>query len=295
MNAIVADAFVDTDTGRFPAAAAAFRETRDPRSMHLHAGVARAVVGLLRVADEGSTGAAMLTGAPGLGKTLVRAALQQRCDASRCAVVAVESGLLDFDDLLLEILSQLRGERLLPQQLPGRYERIAELKSVLATDVAAAGRHVVLLLDEADQYAPDTLQAIGSLLNLSSEQHTFIVPVFFGAPALRQTVARLPSLRQRVSAQYTLSSLHPQESARYLEHRLQLAGLASADVFAPGAVSKLQLAAGGVPRVINSLCRHAIEHAVEQGRPAVSPDCVLAAAALQLEAGVALSSVAIGH
>ena len=48
MNAIVADAFVDTDTGRLPrlsAAAAAFRETRDPRSMHLHAGVARAVSG----------------------------------------------------------------------------------------------------------------------------------------------------------------------------------------------------------------------------------------------------------
>ena len=251
--------------------------------------------GLLRVADDGSTGAAMLTGAPGLGKTLVRAALQQRCDASRCAVVTVESGLLDFDDLLLEMLSQLRGERLLPPQLPGRYERMAELKSVLATDVAAAGRHVLLLLDEADQYAPDTLQAIGSLLNLSSAQRTFIVPVLFGAPGLRQTVARLPSLRQRVSAQHSLSSLDPLESARYLEHRLQQVGLASADVFAPGVVSKLHLAAGGVPRVINGLCRQAIAHAVDQGRPAVSPDCVQAAAALQLDAGAALSSVAIGH
>lgn len=298
MNAVVADSFIGTDTGHFPhlsAAAGAFRETRDPRAMHLHAGVARAVVGLLRVADEGCTGAAMLTGAPGLGKTLVRAALQQRCDSTRCAVVAVESSLLDFDDLLLETLSQLRGERLLPQQLPGRYERLAELKSVLATDVAAAGRHVLLLLDDADQYAPATLQAIGGLLNLSSERRTFVVPIFFGEPSLRQTVARLPSLRQRVSAQYSLTSLDAAESARYLEHRLQLSGLGSSDVFAPGVVSKLHVAAGGVPRVINGLCRHAIQHAAGQGRSAVSPECVQAAAALQLEAGAALSSVAIGH
>jgi general secretion pathway protein A len=263
--------------------------------MHRHATVAHTLDGLLQLANDGCAGAAVLTGAPGLGKTLVRSALQQQCDANRCAVVAVESGLLEFDDLLLETLSQLRGERLLPNQLPGRYERIAELKAVLASDIAATGRHVLLLLDDADQYSPATLQSIGTLLNLSSEQRTFIVPVLVGAPALRHTIARLPALRQRIGAQYTLASLESGESAEYIQHRLRLAGLETSDVFAPGVLHRLQTAAGGVPRVLNGLCRNAIQHAATHRRPVVSADCVLAAIALQVEPGATLSALAIGQ
>jgi general secretion pathway protein A len=298
MSAVIADTFSNADPdrcSRLGRAAAAFRETRDPRSMHVHAGATRALAGLLQVAEDGGAGAAVLTGAPGLGKTLLRAALQQRHDANRCAVVAVESGLFDFDDLLLETLSQLRGERLLPQHLPGRYERIAELKSVLATNIAASGRHVALLLDDADQYQPATLQAIGTLLNLSSEQHTFVVPIFFGAPSLRHALARLPLLRQRIGAHYALASFEPGDSASYLQHRLQLADLECTDVFTPGIVGKLHVAAGGVPRVLNSLCRLAFQYASAHGRHAVGPDCVQAAIAQLPDLGALLSPVAIGQ
>jgi len=193
-------------------AADAFREVRDPGTLGLAAGQQRAVEGLLGLASDGSAGCGLLTAPAGLGKTLVRTSLQRQLAPARCATVVVESGLLDFDDLLLEVLSQLRGERVMPAQLPGRYERLAELKSALVSEVVATGRHLVLLLDDADRASTATLDAVGALMNLSSDRHTFVVPVLFGQPSLRQSLARLPALRQRVGAQFTLQALDAAES-----------------------------------------------------------------------------------
>jgi type II secretory pathway predicted ATPase ExeA len=298
MNAVVADSSVAGLHGNavvLTRAAAAFRETRDPRSMFPHTGAARALDGLLQVADDGSSGCALLTGGPGLGKTLLRSALQQQCASERCVVVTVESGLFDFDDLLLEVLSQLRGERLTSQQLPGRYDRIAELKAVLVGEIAASDRHVVLLLDDAEQYEPAVLEAIGSLLNLSSDRRTFVVPVLVGLPALRHKVARLPALRQRVGAQYVLENLDAVQSAGYVQHRLRMAGLDGAHVFEPSIGGLLHAASAGVPRVLNALCRNALQHALARDLGAVGQESFTTARALLLEAGTTHSPVAIGH
>jgi len=276
-------------------AADAFRELRDPRAFELAAGQKRAVDGLLRLATDGNSGCGLLTAPAGLGKTLVRAALQKQLAPERCALVVVESSLLDFDDLLLEILSQLRGERLTPAQLPGRYERIAELKSTLVSDVVATGRHLVLLLDDADRASTGTLDAVGALTNLSSDRQAFVVPIFFGQPSLRQSLARLPALRQRVGAQFTLSALEAVESVACLERRLRTVGLESAQVFETGLPVRLHEAACGIPRVLITLCRHALLHAAERGHGIATDASLDAARSMLLEGGPSSSAVFLGQ
>jgi general secretion pathway protein A len=261
-----------------PAAALpAFHEMRDPRSLCDAAGHGKIVEGLLQLAVCGRSGIGLLTGAPGLGKTLVRSALAQRAAEAHCEVVSLETALLNFDEVLLEILSQIRHERVMPADLPTRYERMAELKATLVSKIVSQGRHLLILVDDAEQLDTETLDAIGALNNLCSEQQSFVVPILFGHEALRQKLARSPALRQRVGTHYTLSPLTLEQCRTYIDHRLKLIGIATADVFAPGAIERVHASTGGVPRLINALCRHAIRaaesHHDAQVRPATVDEC----------------------
>ena len=298
MNAVASEniAWLDRSSAdTLSRAAIAFRELRDPRAMYPAVGHQRVLDGLLRLARDGNAGCGLLTAPPGLGKSLIRAALQQQAPADRCTVVVAETGLLEFDELLLEMLSQLRGERLTADHLPGRYERIAELKSALVSEVVAEGRHMLLLLDDADQSSAPALNAVGALMNLCSDRQAFVVPIFFGQPSLRQTLSRLPALRQRVGAQYALAPLGAAECSAYVDHRLQADDLASQRVFDAGLVARLHVASGGVPRLINALCRHALQHAAESGLAVANGASLDAARSLVLETGPALSPVFLGQ
>ena len=298
MNAVADESVLWLQRDRAEALARAgdaFRELRDPRALGLAAVQQRAVEGLLRLSNDGNAGCGLLTAGAGLGKTLVRASLQQRLAPERCATVVVESGLLEFDDLLLEILSQLRGERLTPAQLPGRYDRLAELKSALVSEVVATGRHLVLLLDDADRATAATLDAVGALMSLSSDRQAFVVPVFFGQPSLRHALARLPVLRQRVGAQFTLTALDAAGSLACLDRRLHSVGLDATQVFETGLPIRLHEAAAGNPRVLNHLCRHAVRHAAERGRGLATVADLDAARPMILETGAAASAVHLGQ
>jgi type II secretory pathway predicted ATPase ExeA len=281
--------------GDLARAADAFRETRDARDMFADADRQQALDGLRRLADDGNMGCGLLTGGPGLGKTLLRSALVRQLDRQRCAVVVLETGLLGFDDLLLEILSQLREQRLTAEHLPGRYERIAEFKAALATEIAATGRHLVLLLDDADQLDPATLEAVGSLMNLASDRQSFVVPMLFGQPSLRRKLAGLPVLRQRIGVQFSLAALDSAGCFGYAAHRLERIGEDPRRVFESALLDRLHQASGGVPRVINALCRHALQHAAQQHQPAAGATCLEAARARLLEAGGAASPLFVGQ
>jgi len=276
-------------------AAGAFRETRDPRDMFADLPRQQALAALRRAADDGNIGCGLLTGGPGLGKTLLRTALQRQLDPERCAVVVVETGLLTFDDLLLEVLSQLREQRLTAEHLPGRYERFAEFKAALVSEIVATGRHLVLLLDDADQLDPQTLEALGSLMNLASDRQSFVLPMLFGQPSLRRKLAGLPVLRQRIGAQFALTSFDPAGCSGYAAHRLARAGEEARHVLAPELLERLHPASGGVPRVINTLCRHALQDAAEQGLPVAGARNLEAARTRLMDLGGAASPVLLGQ
>jgi general secretion pathway protein A len=281
----------DHPPGKLPAAAAqAFFEMRDPKVLCAAGGHAGVLDGLLQLATCGRSGIGMLTGAPGLGKTLIRSALAQRAAAHNCDVVSLETSLLSFDDALLEILSQMTNERVLPADLPTRYERMAQLKTTLISKIVSQGRHLLILVDDAEQLDTEMLDAIGSLNNLCSERQSFVVPILFGHEALAQKLARSPALRQRIGAHYTLAPLSLEQCRAYIQHRLGLFDLREPDVFAAGAVERIHSLSGGIPRLVNALCRHAIRaanaHAETLVTAAIADEC----RPLVFDAGIGLAS-----
>ena len=116
-----------------------------------------------------------------------------------------------------------------------------------------------------------------------------------GQPSLRQKLARLPVLRQRIGAQFALGAFDAAGCSGYASHRLELAGHDARRAFEPGCLARLHQASGGVPRVINALGRHALQHAAQHGLPAAGAASLEAARACVMDTVGAASPVLLGQ
>ena len=238
-----------------------FDNTRDTNYFFASSGHAEALSRLSFLVEDRNMGIGLLTGEIGCGKTVTRTMLHRQLAKPTHIVVSLENCLLEFDDLLLEIISQMRGERATSAELPDRYSRLATFKQTLMRQVAESNRHLVILLDEAQQLSPASIESLKSLTNIASERQNFLTLILIGQPELRNTIRQLRQFDQRVSLRYHLNAMSFDETRRYLEHRLQVAGLQGPMPFDTDAVRLLFEASGGVPREINRICKLALDHA----------------------------------
>jgi general secretion pathway protein A len=221
---------------------------------------------LLFLGQDRNMGIGLLTGEIGAGKTLLRTLLYARLSSANNVRVDLENSLLDFDGLLLEILSQMRGMRVHSAELTDRYSRLAAFKRTLSEQVVQQDKHLFLLIDEAQQLGLETLEALKALTNIASERQNFITLILIGQPELRQRLAQLPQVDQRVSLRFHLSALSETETGEYVCHRLAAAGFVGQPPIAPDAIALLYRASRGIPREINRLCKLALEHLITRGQ-----------------------------
>ena len=247
-----------------------FDNTRDSRFFFASTGHAEALSRMSYLVADRNMGIGLLTGEIGCGKTLTRTVLQRQLGEGPNRVVTLENGLLDFDGLLLEIISQMRGERVPTAAMADRYSRLAAFKQTLMHKIVGEQRHLVILLDEAQQFESQVLEQLRGLTNIASERQNYLTLVLIGQPELRSTLRRLPQIDQRVSLRYHLNPLSLEETRRYLRHRLDIAGLRGPYPFEPEAERLIYESSGGIPREINRHCKVALEHADALGATALS-------------------------
>lgn len=247
-----------------------FDNTRDANYFFPSSGHAEALSRLTYLIADRNMGIGLLTGEIGCGKTITSGVLRQRLQQGPNHVVNLENGLLDFDGLLMEIISQMRGTRILPSQLPDRYTRLSMFKQILMRDIVDQQRHLVIVIDEAQQLERNTIEQLKGLTNIGSERQNFLSLVFIAQPEFRATVASLPQVDQRVSLRYHLNELSLEETAQYLKHRLHVAGLQSEYPFEHSAELRIYQSSRGVPREVNRLCKLALEHAHALARTTIN-------------------------
>ena len=129
----------------------------------------------------------------------------------------------------------------------------------------ADGRRTILVVDEAQNLAPDVLEEVRLLTNLETAKQKLLQIVLIGQPELRELLARndLRQLAQRITGRYHLEPLSREETAQYIEHRLKVAG-ALGEVFDSGAKREVFRLSQGVPRLINVICDRALLGAYTQ-------------------------------
>jgi general secretion pathway protein A len=190
-----------------------------------------------------------ITGEIGAGKTTLCRALLQQLDESDYRTALVLNPQMNNTQLLRTILREFRLE----DRGSDRVLLLERLNAFLLSEFQA-GRDVVLIVDDAQALTVGALEQIRLLSNLETDQRKLLQIVLIGQPELRQKLAELEQLRQRITVRYHLRALKLDETAYYIQHRLGVAGAPRPPMFSRWAVRAVQTYSRGVPRLINAVC-----------------------------------------
>ncbi|SNB46101.1 ExeA family protein [Geobacter sp. DSM 9736] len=231
-----------------------FTITPNPRFIFLSKHHREAFAHLLYGIDQ-HAGFIGLIGEVGSGKTTVLRALLNQLADDRYRTAFIFNPCLSAHELLRSINKEygIRGEGLSIAELH------EELNRFLLTE-NAAGRTVVLVIDEAQNLESQVLEQIRLISNLETETDKLIQIILAGQPELGSLLEqpRLRQLAQRISVRYQLLPMDQEDTGAYIAHRLEVAGGWRAAEFAPRAVKLIYNYTKGLPRLINIACDRAL-------------------------------------
>lgn len=229
----------------------------------------------LRYAVENRQAAAVLAGAPGLGKTLLVQALLRQLGEKCSPQARIVFPDMPPDQLLALLCDQLLGET--SPGTPSIRESVRRLETFLREN-AAAGRHAVAVVDEAHLLRDhESLQTLRLLLNFEAEAQAPLTLILTGQASLLPVVERMADFDQRLSARCVLRRFEAAETGAYVEHRLRVAG-AQAAIFDSTALEAIHRHSQGVARKINRLCDLALLVGFAEERRLLQADQVNAVA-----------------
>jgi len=127
-------------------------------------------------------------------------------------------------------------------------------------ELEARGSTAVLILDEAQNLKPGTLEQIRLLSNFETNKTKLLQIILVGQPELRTLLEKpsLEQLRQRITVSAHLSPLDRNETEQYVAHRIKIAGGHDMLIFDPAALDEIHTCSQGIPRLINVLCDKAL-------------------------------------
>ncbi|MBN9422965.1 MAG: ATPase [Candidatus Accumulibacter sp. 66-26] len=201
--------------------------------------------------DEGIV---KVSGEVGSGKTMLCRMLLEKLPAS-VETVYLANPSLSRDEILHALAEELKTP--LPE---GRGHHLLRALQERLLEIYAAGRQVVVLIDEAHAMPPETLEEIRLLSNLESSRHKLLQIALFGQPELDERLGEsgMRQLKERITHNFSLEPLHRKDIAGYLGFRLRAAGYRGPDLFTPGAIQLISQASEGLTRRINILADKAL-------------------------------------
>ncbi len=151
-------------------------------------------------------------------------------------------------------------------------ELIATLNQFLVEQYAA-GRKVLLIVDEAQNLSNRVLEEIRMLSGVETTKEKVLRIILAGQPELNEKLDApdLVQLMQRIRLRFHLTALTPEETQAYILHRLEVAGAHGRQLFDPETMAIIFRYTGGVPRLVNTLCDTALMIAFSSGVEIVTP------------------------
>jgi len=238
-----------------------FAITPDPRYLYLSGRHADALAHLVYGINEAG-GFIQLTGEVGTGKTTTIRSLLARAPKS-AEIALILNPRLSATEFLRALCEELGLGA--DDNAGADNKSLVDLLNRYLLRAHAQGRRVVLVVDEAQNLAPDVLEQVRLLTNLETETQKLLQIILIGQPELRKLLARedLRQIAQRITARFHLDPLSREETYAYVRHRLRVAG-ATTDVFTGGSLREIYRISGGIPRVINILSDRAMLGAYTQ-------------------------------
>jgi general secretion pathway protein A len=230
-----------------------FNATPDPKFLYMSAGHREALAQLVYGTQE-RKGFIALTGKVGTGKTTLLHALCQRLNGQG-AVSFVVNSALPFDQFLEYVLEDLGIDKV----AESRAQRLIALNNFLI-EQQRTGQNTVLIVDEAQNLDPLTLEQIRLLSNFETPTSKLLQILLVGQPELksRLNLPELRQLKQRIALRCQIPALTLEETRSYIRTRLRIAGARDLGLFVDSAVDRISAYSGGIPRLINTVCDHCL-------------------------------------
>lgn len=256
-----------------------FTITPNPHFIYLSGNHREAFAHLLYGIDS-HAGFIAMTGEVGTGKTTVLRTLLSQLDPEKYKSALIFNPCLSGEQLLASICRDFG----IKTAKKNSFAYLEALNRYLLEE-NAVGRTLVLVIDEAQNLAPEVLEQVRLISNLETERDKLIQIILAGQPELDDVFNRhdLRQLNQRITVRCKLSPMGLDDTKEYISHRLKISGSRIPGLFSKGAVKRIYRFSGGIPRLINVACERALIMAWTRESLTVTPSI---AAQVVAEAGV---------
>jgi general secretion pathway protein A len=220
----------------------------------------RLAMTLLEYGIENQTSFSVITGGIGTGKTTLIRHLLNQLDRD-VTVGLITNTHPSFGELLQWILMAYNLEYAGKDKV-GLYHTLVDF----LIKEYARNRRTILIVDEAQNMSPETLEELRMLSNVNTDKDQVLQVFLVGQPGLRDTLRRpdLEQFAQRIAVDYHLEGLNSAETRGYIRHRITVAG-GDPDLFEAAACEAVYRHSGGIPRLINLLCDTALVYGYAEG------------------------------
>jgi type II secretory pathway predicted ATPase ExeA len=249
-----------------------FRLSPDPQFLYLSRAHARAKA-YMESTIWFTDGFVVVTGEIGSGKTTLIESFLRQLD-SDVVIAQINQTQVTAVEFLQSVLVQFGFS---PFKMK-KAELIATLNSFLIEQYAA-GRKVLLIIDEAQNLTLKVLEEIRLLSGIEATKEKVLRIILAGQPELNEKLdsPELVQLAQRIRLRFHLGSLSREDARAYVLHRLDIAGAEGRQIFAEDTFPEIFKYTGGVPRLVNTLCDTAMMSAFNEDHDHVTVNDIASA------------------
>jgi len=195
----------------------------------------------------------LLTGDVGTGKTTLINSLLESLDEDVICTSVPDPGLekLDFFNYIASSFG-------IDQEFSTKGTFLVHFRQFLM-EASDDNKKVLLIIDEAQLLTQELLEEIRLLSNIEKTDAKLINIFFVGQNEFNEILNREQNraVSQRLTLNYNIDPLTPDETADYIAHRLSVAG-AENSIFSHDATQEVFMYSGGFPRRINVICDHSL-------------------------------------
>ena len=245
-----------------------FQISTDPKFLWLGKKHQQAL-SILKYGIEDDKGFLLLTGDVGTGKTTVLNAFVNSLEDDVIVARVSDPGLTKLD-FIKHVAEKFRMET--------NFETKSQFLTHLTAFLQQAeqeNKKVLLIIDEAQHLTDEILEEIRLLSNIENQDKKLLNIFLVGQNEFNATLEKYQNraLRQRISINYTLYPLEPEETKTCIEYRLGVAGCQK-EIFTPEAIDVIHTLSEGFPRVINIICAHALFQGGQEEQEQITDEMV---------------------
>lgn len=229
----------------------------------------QAALDMLEMAISSHSGFCVVSGEIGAGKTtLIREILNRLDDSVRVGLVSNTHP--SFGELLQWTMAAFG----LPCGTSDKLELHKRFVDFVIQQYAE-NKHTLLIIDEAQNLTPSSLEELRMLSNVNSEKDLVLQVILVGQQQLREKLAdpALEQFAQRIALDYHLEGLSRAEVRQYIQHRLRHAG-GNPELFSEAACAAVYQLSAGIPRLINRLCDLCLVYGCTEERLSIDAELV---------------------